>query len=284
MTIESAFRIGELSRRVGVSPELLRAWERRYGLLEPARTDGGLRLYSAADERRVRTMQSALGRGLAAAEAARVARGSEAGPDAPAPRLRVAAADLTGALDEMDAGRAHDVLDDLLGAFTLETVLADVVVPYLRELGARWERGDASVAQEHFASHLLRARLLGLARGWERGDGPLAVLGCLPGELHDLSLIVFALALRGQGWRIAFLGGDTPLESMAEAAARLDADAVVVTAVTTRFDDHREELARLARARAVWLAGAAAREATPAGCRVLDVDPVTAAGLLSARA
>jgi DNA-binding transcriptional MerR regulator len=74
-----SLRIGELSRRVGVSPELLRAWERRYGLLEPARTDGGLRLYSAADVRRVRTMQEHLQSGLSAAEAARLTTASSAG-------------------------------------------------------------------------------------------------------------------------------------------------------------------------------------------------------------
>src|ERR1044071_6101173 len=79
MTIETGptLRIGELSRRVGVSPELLRAWERRYGLLDPARTDGGLRLYSAEDVRRVRAMQAHLQSGLSAAEAARLARSGE---------------------------------------------------------------------------------------------------------------------------------------------------------------------------------------------------------------
>jgi DNA-binding transcriptional MerR regulator len=71
-----SLRIGELSRRVGVSPELLRAWERRYGVLEPARTNGGLRLYSAEDVRRVRAMQAYLQSGLSAAEAARLARGA----------------------------------------------------------------------------------------------------------------------------------------------------------------------------------------------------------------
>ena len=79
-----SLRIGELSRRVGVSPELLRAWERRYGLLEPGRTDGGLRLYSAEDVRRVRAMQAHLQSGLSAAEAARLARSDEGAAAEPA--------------------------------------------------------------------------------------------------------------------------------------------------------------------------------------------------------
>ncbi|HEY6030458.1 MAG TPA: MerR family transcriptional regulator, partial [Gaiellaceae bacterium] len=74
------YRIGELARRTGVSPDLLRAWERRYGLLEPVRTGGGFRVYSEEDEQRVRAMQAHLQRGLAAAEAARLARTGEATP------------------------------------------------------------------------------------------------------------------------------------------------------------------------------------------------------------
>jgi DNA-binding transcriptional MerR regulator len=188
-------RIGELSRRVGVSPELLRAWERRYGLLEPARTDGGLRLYSVGDVRRVRAMQAHLQSGLSAAEAARLARsgGGAAAERAEQPVLRDTR-ELRAALDGLDAQGAHLVMDRVLGRYTLETVLGSVVLPYLRDLGDRWERGEASVVQEHFASNLLRGRLLALARGWERGAGPAALLACAPGEQHDLPLILFGLA------------------------------------------------------------------------------------------
>src|SRR4029079_18361359 len=121
------------------------------------------------------------------------------------------AAELRAALDVLDAQGAHLVLDRVLGRYTLETVLVSVVLPYLRDLGERWARGDASVVQEHFASNLLRGRLLALARGWERGAGPAALLACAAGEQHDLPLIMFGLALRAQGWRIVFLGADTPL-------------------------------------------------------------------------
>src|SRR4029077_9976320 len=96
---------------------------------------------------------------------------------------------------------AHAALDRLLSAFTLETVLRDAVLPYLHELGERWERGEASIAQEHFASVLVRGRLLGLARGWGGGGARLALLACLPREKHDLGLICFGLAPRGQGGR-----------------------------------------------------------------------------------
>src|SRR5271167_2140788 len=135
-------RIGELSRRVDVSPELLRAWERRYGLLRPERTDGGFRLYSSADERRIRRMQEQLALGLSAAEAARVALAGEeaepAAPDAPSGLADEATA-LEQALDSLDEGAAQSILDRLLGAYLLETVLREVILPYLRRLGERSE-------------------------------------------------------------------------------------------------------------------------------------------------
>ncbi len=204
-------RIGELSKRTGVSPTLLRAWERRYGLLRPTRSAGGLRLYSSADAERVRLMQEQLAEGLAAAEAAAAAlRGAVAAGEAtPPPSLVALRGELTDALDGFDEPRAQATLDRLLAVSTLEALLSQVVLPYLRELGERWTRGEASVAQEHFASAVLRGRLLGIARGWGLGIGPTAILACLPGEQHDLGLIAFGLALRAQGWSIS-TSGPTP--------------------------------------------------------------------------
>ena len=74
------------------------------------------------------------------------------------------------------------MLDDLFGGFSLDAALTEVLIPYLRDLGARWQTGEVSVATEHFASNLVRGRLLALARGWGRGAGPLAMLAGPPGE------------------------------------------------------------------------------------------------------
>src|SRR5689334_15176576 len=128
-------RIGALSKRVGVSPELLRAWERRYGLLQPIRSAGGFRLYSGADEARVQSMQRHLDAGLSAAEAARLA---VAEPDRSVPDRGVgkahftgSAAELSAALARFDEPAAHAALDRLFSAFRLQTVLREVVLPYL---------------------------------------------------------------------------------------------------------------------------------------------------------
>ena len=286
MELGGHVRIGELSRRSGVSAELLRAWESRYGLLRPLRSDGGFRLYSPQDERRVAVMRSHLERGLSAAEAARLTLDEESAvtPRAETPVLERGAGELRVALDAFDESAAQSALDRLLSGLSVEIVLRDVVLAYLRELGDRWERGEASVAQEHFASQILRGRLLGLARGWDRGPGPRALLACLPGEQHDLGLIVFGLGLRGRGWRVTFLGPDTPLDTLADAAAAVQPDAVVLAAVTPdRFESSRAALRRLARTVPVWAAGAGATPhiAAATGAQVLDLSPLDAAERLA---
>jgi MerR family transcriptional regulator, light-induced transcriptional regulator len=277
-------RIGELSRRAGVSTDLLRAWERRYGLLRPTRSEGGFRLYSPQDEQRVALMRDHLERGLSAAQAARlILDETERRPDE-SPALARGAESLRQALDALDESAAHTALDTLLANLSLETVLGEVVMPYLHELGERWERGEASVADEHFASNLLRGRLLGLARGWDRGLGPRALLACAPGEQHDLALIVFGLALRERGWRITYLGPDTPIDSLENAARTLEPAAVVI-AVTTpqRLAGTEASLRKLARSVSLWIAGAGASpEVTEkAGARHLDADPLGGADLVA---
>jgi DNA-binding transcriptional MerR regulator len=280
-------RIGELSRRVGVNPELLRAWERRYGLLEPSRSPGGFRLYSDADVARVEQMKLHLAEGLSAAEAARLAKTSEVaapgGRDA-APLLDSALADLRRALASFDEPAAHAALDRLLASFGLDTVLREAVLPLLRELGESWARGETTVAQEHFSSNLLRGRLLALGRGWGRGSGPHALLAAPPGELHDLGLVVFGLALRNRGWRITFLGADTPIETIAETAERVAPQLVVLaTLLPSRIGSVLDGVRSLAARWRVVLAGAGVTSelAEQVGAEQLADGPLEAADRLS---
>jgi MerR family transcriptional regulator, light-induced transcriptional regulator len=280
MASSSFLRIGELSRRTGVSAELLRAWERRYGLPRPTRSAGGLRLYASADVERVRLMQHHLAEGLAAAEAAAAASRAVLGEAAPVLSWAELREELADALARFDEPRAQAILDRLLAVTTLETLLSDVVLPYLREVGERWARGDASVAQEHFATAVLRGRLLGLARGWGVGIGPAAVLACLPGEHHDLGLITFGLALRGRGWRIVYLGPDTPIDTVEDACRRLEPDLVVLSAVTReRVRPVVGQLRGLAARRRLALGGAAAASGLPKsdGVLLLTGDPIAEA-------
>jgi len=283
-------RIGELSRRVGVRTELLRAWERRYGLLSPTRTAGGFRLYGDEDERRVRRMLRHLDAGVSAAEGARLALleldDVPAGDREDALLPGALAEPLRRALDRFDEPGAHAALDRLLSTFALDTVLRDAVLPYLQELGERWQRGEASIAQEHFTSAFLRGRLLGLARGWGNGSGPLALLACVPGDQHDLALICFGLSLRSHGWRITFLGPDTPLATIAETTLLLSPALVVLTATTVEqaLAAH-DDIAAVAAVAPLALAGSgvSASMAESVGALYLPDDPVTSAATIAQR-
>ena len=289
MDEEPKLRIGELSYRVGISADLLRAWERRYGLLKPSRTEGGYRLYSERDEWRVRLMQENLWRGLSAAEAAREVARMELDSELPDGSIETPselARRLGEALESFDEDAAHELIDRLLGLHGLDRAIRDALLPYLDGLGARWARGEVTVAQEHFASRLLEARLLALARGWNRGPGRRAVLACPPGEQHSLPLVCFGLILRNRGWRNVYLGADTPPGTVRSAADTIDADMVVLAAVSPdRFAPIAEDLVSLSRRRHLVLGGAGA---TPELAARLDIqclhaDPVSAAEALSRR-
>jgi MerR family transcriptional regulator, light-induced transcriptional regulator len=281
-------RIGELSRRLGVSAHVLRAWERRYGVLSPARSSGGYRLYSEADEHRIRVMQAHLARGLSTAEAAQAAL--REAPRAPAPSsvppgAAAAGQALAQALEGFDEASAETILDRLLTDFTPETVLRDILLPFLREVGERWSRGEITVAQEHFASNVLRARLAALGRGWGRGHGPRALLACAPGEQHDLPLMMFGIVLHRNGWRVSYLGAATPMPDLIHTATAAPPRLIVVSATDPAFLAGLEpDLLRLAGVAPLAIGGRGATEAMAHAttARLLDGDPVTEAERLSA--
>jgi DNA-binding transcriptional MerR regulator len=279
-------RIGELSQRTGMTPDVLRAWERRYGLLRPRRTAGGTRLYSPADETRVRLMRRYLAAGVRPAEAAEMVAATRLtvrpGEGASVPPAEAAAAkdEMRASLERFDETSAQRTLERLFAAFSPLTVVRDVMLPYLHDVGERWAEGHTSVAREHFATNFLHARLLALARGWDRGLGPRAVLACAAGEQHTLGLITFGIALHQLGWRITYLGADTSVPMTREAAEHVAPNLVVVAAaMRERIAPIVDDLRALGERWPLALAGAGAApeltEAIPA--RLLPTDPVTAA-------
>jgi DNA-binding transcriptional MerR regulator len=298
----TGWRIGELARRVGVSPDVLRAWERRYGLLQPRRSRSGQRLYAPGDEARVRRMLAHMESGYSAAVAARLAveeppgappgganaATAPAGPAGPAPDLPAdldaLSGDLGTALLRLDEAGAERAFDRLLAAYALDTVLRDAVLPLLREIGDRWARGEITVGHEHFATAVLAGRLHALARGWDAGVGPRAVLACPSDERHELGLLCFALALRGRGWRVSYLGADTPTAAIAGVAEELDAELVVLGAIRAEpLVGVADELAPVAAERRTCLGGRGASPALAArlGAEALPEDPIAAAELVS---
>jgi MerR family transcriptional regulator, light-induced transcriptional regulator len=233
----AALRIGEVSRRTGVAVPTLRAWERRYALLEPDRTEGGHRLYRDADVDRVHAMVRLLEDGWAAAAAAREVQRSPA----PVTRLRPvpggggAAADLVtqleAAIDAFDAPAADGVLDDVLARLDIPRALDEVVLPVLRQVGDGWEDDPRVIAREHFASNVLRPRLQRLLRVASRTGGPELVAATPEHEEHDLGLLAAAVVASDLGWRVRYLGARTPTAAMQRTADELDATVVLVGAV-----------------------------------------------------
>ncbi len=188
--------------------------------------------------------------------------------------------ELSEALLGFDDTAAERILDRAVAILSVEALLGDLVLPVLRRIGEQWVDGEVSIGQEHFASNMLRGRLLGMARGWGGGDGPSALLACPPGEFHDLGLIGFGLVLRERGWRITFLGSDTPIESILTCAEEMEPDVVVAFAMRRELLEAVEgDLIELASGSRLMLAGTEPDEdfASRVGAGRLIGDPIEAA-------
>ena len=257
----AVLRIGEVSRRTGVAVPTLRAWERRYGLLSPARTDGGHRLYSDEDITRVRGMQRLLDTGWSAAAAAREVLRAPASviPLRPIAAPGQASGELVGRLQEaidcFDATGADAAMDDVFARFDVPRALDEVVLPVLRWVGDGWQEDPRVIAREHFATNTLRSRLQRLLRTPPRSGAPSCLAATPEGEDHDLGLLASAVVAADAGWRVHYLGARMPTAAMERSALDLDPDVVLIGSM---FRSHAEQFlgdhARFGRA-AVVLGG-----------------------------
>ena len=231
-------------------------------------------------------MRGQIADGLSAAEAARRVLGMSPSPREPgsgaAPAIDEPMAELSVALGAFDDAAAHAAIDQLIASLSLESFLRGVILPLLQDIGEGWERGEVTIAQEHFASNLVRGRLMALGRGWGRGTGHHALLAAPPGEQHDLGLVVLALVLRDRGWRVTFLGADTPIETITDTKRRV-APEVIVLAMLKAAKLEPADMRDLARGSRVLISG---RGASPALARKLGVQhfaggPIEAAAYLA---
>jgi MerR family transcriptional regulator, light-induced transcriptional regulator len=236
----SVLRIGEVARRTGVTVPTLRAWERRYGLLDPARTDGGHRLYSDDDVQRVRAMQRLLNDGWSASSAAREVLREPAPVTQlrPVPSSGDAAADLIDrleqAIDDFDAPTADTVIDDVFARLEIPRALDEVVLPVLRRIGEGWQTDPRVIAREHFATNTLRPRLQRLLRGPFGASSRTCIAAAPEGEDHDLGLLASSVVGADAGWRIHYLGARMPTAAIERSVDSLRPDVVLIGAM------HRE--------------------------------------------
>jgi len=282
-----------VAHRTGLTAATIRAWERRYDAVEPARSDGGQRLYSDSDIDRLNTLRALtdMGRSISSVailppDAAEALLSEDLEASAGTGERAIDAAEQSWVDDAYDhmTSMDTDALERTLWraflAVGARAFLDEVVGPLLTRVGQGWAAGRVSPAQEHLGSGVLE-RVLTWMNDPAKSDrsGPTVVLATLPGEQHALGARLAAAAASVEGWRTAYLGADLPPEEIADAARRVGARAVAISTVQT--DRVPETLAQLTRLRelldsgiGLMVGGAAARllrqERLPAGILVFE--------------
>ena len=282
------YNIKQAAARAGVSVPVLRAWERRYGIVSPERSPSGYRRFDDANVARVKTMRGLVESGWSPSAAAAAIRSGEvsvtpAGAAGAAIRssgdanVTAAAGDIArsfvAAAQAMDPVELERALDDLFSRGSFERVAEDLLFPALKALGDAWAAGDVTVAGEHLASAAVSRRLalaLEAAGSATRAGSPVLV-GLPPGGRHELGALAFAVAARRAGLPVAYLGADLPVDDWVRAAAI--AGAVVVGVVTARDRGPAMEVARALRGANPDLVVVFGGEAAPDAPTVIHLEP-----------
>ncbi len=228
------FPIRTVAALTGVKAITLRAWERRYGLIRPARTGKGHRLYSHDDVERIRRVLALLDRGIQISRVGAVLAAEEradrtpvSGHKSPWHRYvdRFAAAIASFNEDELDA-----IHDEALMVHSIECLTEELLLPALARLGERWKERAGGIAEEHFLASYLRSKLgARLQRPSRYANGPRLLTACAPHEHHEIGLLLFALEARAAGLRIILLGADNPLSELAAAHQQARSEALVIS-------------------------------------------------------
>jgi len=276
--LEATYPLRTAARLTGLSPELLRAWERRHGVVTPVRTAGGTRRYSASDLERLRLVKAAVDAGnrigqVAQLELAELKRRSE--PTAER-RADTQLDDILAALTALDGGACQRLLSLQLSALGPARFAREVAVPLVYEIGERWAKLELGIAQEHLGSGLLRT-LLGSALLPTATSllAPRVVFATPTGERHELGLLMAALTALGAGANPIYLGVELPVEDLLAAVTQTDAAALALSLVTIPRSDAVRIIEALRSGLAdevqMWIGGSGARElATPPGVEQIE--------------
>lgn len=233
---EPLFNMKAVEQQTGISAATLRAWERRYSLVEPKRTSSGYRLYSDRDVALLRWVRTRMDEGLTISRVVAmldnlrdssdpiwIESGDGQMPvkyDMPLPPKSLVQP-LFQALIDLDDDRADEIIDQAFAMYTMPTVCAELIAPTLVEIGAAWQRGDILATTEHFATNYVRGRLLALLQAYpRRPEMPMLFIGCAPNERHEFGALILAVMLRQQGFNVVYLGQDVPLDDMIQAASQ----------------------------------------------------------------
>jgi MerR family transcriptional regulator, light-induced transcriptional regulator len=231
-----------VAQETGVPADTFRAWERRYGVPRPQRTDGGHRLYSERDIATIRWLRDRTAEGLTISQAiALMTDGSEANlswlstaVDTEPHTWDRLNSRLYAALSDFDSTRAEQILGEAFALYPLEEVFLKLVQPVMVEIGEQWHNGKLTVTTEHFATQFIRRKLSSLFNTYNITDGRgLLLIGCAPSEQHDLGALMLAVFLVRHGWQVIYLGAEVPLKDLLDTIRQLQPDMVCMAASTT---------------------------------------------------
>lgn len=243
---EKLYTIGTVSKLTGVGAITLRAWERRYGLIEPVRKESGHRLYTRHHIDQINRITALTQEGIRISQIrpemleSESAGDLDAGPDAE--KWKNYLNSMMAAIIGFDEDRLEEIYNEALSLYSIGVVTRKLLTPLLVELGIRWEGGEGNIAEEHFFAFYLRNKLGARYHHRGRGNrGPLLLVAGLPGEYHEIGLLLFALAAHESGFRILPLGANMPLEELATVARKKHCEAVVLSGA---IEPSRETLGR----------------------------------------
>lgn len=241
------YTIRQASLRTGLGVPLIRAWERRYGVISPTRTPGGYRLYDDDAIKTLLAMRGLLDRGWTASEAARAIGAGEVAvddvaidpPPGPGPTVSAATAHrgrvierFVAAAESTSSAETEAAIDEILASGSFEAVVDDLLLPAAAAIGESWAAGRMSVAAEHAASAAIARRLAAAFQAAAAANRTSVLVGLPPGSRHELGALAFAVALRRRGIGVMYLGSDVPVDAWVDIAHRTKARAAVIGVVT----------------------------------------------------
>jgi DNA-binding transcriptional MerR regulator len=236
---EPIYNIKAVVQKTGIPADTVRAWERRYGVPRPQRTETGRRLYSEHDIAAIRWLRERTAAGMTISQAIQQLRslGEEAfadpppeqhsGPRSPATLAR----ELLTVLLSFDEAVATAVVSEAFALYQVEDVCLRIFSPVLVEIGERWHNKEVTVAQEHFASHFIERSLVALLQAYTPAvtRGRIVTAGA-PDEQHELGIMMLSVFLVRRAWQVIYLGGDVPIADLVQTVGRLQPALVCLSA------------------------------------------------------
>ncbi len=275
---EAIYPMSAVSRMTGLSPDTIRVWERRYGAVEPERTEGRARRYSSADIRRLSLMKAASENGHSLSNLAKLdvaqleqlcreCEGGSVGGQALA-GLTTFLAEYLSLVERFRVFEAARLLSRAAAVMESREFVREVVLPLLTDVGNRWESGRFLVVHEHIISEQVRHLLYSIQYRAEHDPStPLVLVATPPGHRHEFGAVIGTYIAASQGLRCVFLGADVPWADMAIASKELGADLLVLSVVRGMNEEEEEDLrggvTKLAVDVPIWLGIGKAGEGLP---------------------